>query len=68
LTVPGGTGGKEAMQKMQEIDPGARVIVSSGYSNNAIMAEYRQHGFKGVVAKPYSIQTLGKELQRVLVE
>ena len=68
LTVPGGMGGKEAIVKLLEIDASARAIVSSGYCNDPIMAHYRQHGFRGVVAKPYEIDELGETLQRVLTE
>ena len=66
LTVPGGKGGKETIRKLLEIDPAARAIVSSGYSTDAVMANYGQHGFAGLVVKPYTIDDLGAELQRVL--
>lgn len=58
LTVPGGTGGKEAMRKMRELDPKVKAIVSSGYSNDPIMAEYREFGFVNVLVKPYVIEAL----------
>jgi CheY-like chemotaxis protein len=66
LTIPGGMGGKETVQKLREIDPAVRAIVSSGYSNDPIMAEYRSYGFCGVVSKPYSIKTLGETVKAVL--
>ncbi len=66
LTVPGGMGGKEALLKLLEIDPEVKAIVSSGYSNDPIMAEFSKHGFKGVVTKPYRIRDLGETLQEVL--
>lgn len=53
LTVPGGMGGREAMEELLKIDPAVRAIVSSGYSNDAVLANYRQHGFCGMVPKPY---------------
>ena len=68
LTIPGGMGGKEAIKRLLEIDPYARVIVSSGYSNDPIMAEFKQYGFRGVVAKPYSITELGNVLHSVITE
>ena len=68
LTIPGGMGGKEAMQKLLGIDPHARVIVSSGYSNDPLMAEFREYGFRGVVSKPYTVAKLCETVRRVLEE
>jgi DNA-binding NtrC family response regulator len=55
LTVPGGMGGKETVGKIREIDPKAKVIVSSGYSNDPVMANYKDFGFCGIIAKPFNI-------------
>ena len=66
LTIPGGVGGKEAIKKLLEIDPGAKVIVSSGYSTDLIMADYKKYGFSAVAAKPYGVGQLEKILASVL--
>ncbi len=66
LTIPGGMGGKEAIKELLKIDPDVRAIVSSGYSNDPIMADFKRHGFRGVVAKPYEVRELVKTLNRVL--
>ncbi|MBI1823439.1 MAG: response regulator [Nitrospirae bacterium] len=66
LTVPGGKGGRETIQEMMAFDPAVRGIVSSGYSNDPIMANFRQYGFRGCVAKPYRIQDISKVLNQVL--
>ncbi|MBW2605215.1 MAG: PAS domain S-box protein [Deltaproteobacteria bacterium] len=68
LTIPGGMGGKEAVQRLLEIDPEVNAIVSSGYSNDPVMSDFRKFGFKGVVPKPYTIEELGKALQEILTE
>ena len=68
LTVPGGMGGLEAMMKIRALDPTVRAIVSSGYSTDPIMAEYADHGFAGVLVKPYCAEDLGKALRKVIVE
>jgi len=66
LTIPGGMGGREAIKKLLEIAPDARAIVSSGYSNDPIMAEYAKYGFSGVVGKPYKLMELSETVSRVV--
>jgi len=66
LTVPGGMGGKEALAKLLEIDPQVKAIVSSGYSDDLVMADFQKYGFSGVIAKPYKISELGKVLNKAL--
>ena len=66
LTIPGGMGGKEAVRELLRIDPNAKVIASSGYSNDPVMADYRTHGFREVIAKPYRIDDLSEVLHKVI--
>ncbi len=68
LTVPGGMGGKETLQELRKIDPKVKAIVSSGYSTEAIMADFRSFGFIGLVSKPFNMNELGKTIQSVLAE
>ena len=65
LTVPGGMGGKEAIQKLKKLDPNVKALVSSGYSNDPIMSNFRDYGFQGVVKKPYRIQDMSDALRSV---
>ena len=66
LTIPGGMGGKEAIKRLLKIDPGASVVVSSGYAIDAIMSEYKKYGFKAVIAKPYSIAQLQETISGLM--
>ncbi|MDH5297481.1 MAG: PAS domain S-box protein [Desulfobulbaceae bacterium] len=66
LTIPGGLGGKETVGRLKSLDPGVRVVVSSGYANDPIMANFRQYGFSGVVPKPYSILDLSRAMSSLL--
>ena len=66
LTVPGGMGGREAMLELRKRDPGVRGLVSSGYSSDPIMANYRAHGFNGMLAKPYRLTELAKAIRAVM--
>ncbi len=63
LTVPGGMGGREAMQRLREFDPLVTAVVSSGYADDPVMSRYREHGFAGVVAKPYTARDLDAVLR-----
>ncbi len=67
LTVPGGMGGKEAMEQLMKLDPAVKGIVSSGYSDDPVVADFKDYGFSGVISKPYQIPALSRTLHRVLV-
>ncbi len=62
LTIPGGMGGKDAIKELLTLDPEVKVIVSSGYSTDPIMANYSEYGFKGRLVKPFKMDELQKEL------
>ncbi len=66
LTIPDGMGGKEALQHILTIDPDARAIVSSGYSNDPVMANFQDFGFLAAVAKPYTQDDLCSSVCRIL--
>ncbi|MCF8146748.1 MAG: PAS domain S-box protein [Deltaproteobacteria bacterium] len=67
LTVPGGMGGKEAIRRLLEIDPGVKAIVFSGYSDDPVLANFREYGFKGMIPKPFDLLSLGTVLHEVLL-
>jgi len=58
LTNKVGMGGAETMAKLIEIDPDVKAIVASGYSNDPIMSNFREHGFCGVLPKPFNLDQL----------
>jgi len=66
LTIPGGMGGKETVGKIHKIDPGAKVIVASGYSTDSIMADYKDYGFMAMLSKPFKVEDLSVMLDAVL--
>jgi quinolinate synthetase A subunit len=67
LTVIGGMGGVETAAKLKELNPLVKLIVSSGYSDGSVMANYREYGFDDVIPKPWQTAQLGEVLRRVLV-
>jgi len=66
LTVTGGMGGSEAIKVLLQIDPQVNAIISSGYSNDSVMANYLDYGFRGMLEKPYMIQELVRVLEDVM--
>lgn len=66
LTIPGGMGGKEVAKDLLVLDPEAKIVVSSGYADDPVMANHRKYGFQGVIAKPYNLRTLSDLVSRVL--
>ena len=67
LTIPGEMGGREAVEELKKIDPKVKAIVSSGYSSDPIMADFKQYGFIGVLSKPYRIEDLNQLLRHILI-
>jgi CheY-like chemotaxis protein len=65
LTIPGGMGGKEAIRRLREKDTKVCAIVSSGYSHDPVMAQYTEHGFNGVLPKPYARNGLIETLKQL---
>ncbi|MFO8057858.1 MAG: PAS domain S-box protein [bacterium] len=68
LTVPGGMGGKETLERLLEIDPQVKAVVASGYSNDPIIARHREYGFMKAVKKPFTIEDLDRVMSEVFGE
>jgi len=66
LTIRGGMGGKEAVKKILEINPEAKVIVASGYSTDSVLANYKKFGFSGRLSKPFNLEELTEVVNEVL--
>jgi CheY-like chemotaxis protein len=66
LTVPGGMGGKEAATQLLEIDPEAVLIVSSGYFDDPVVANFRQYGFRDAMSKPFTASSLARGLEKLI--
>jgi signal transduction histidine kinase/ActR/RegA family two-component response regulator len=67
LTVAGGMGGVEAAAMLKHLDPSARLIVSSGYSEAPVMSHFAEYGFDAVILKPWTVQEMSEVLRQVLV-
>ena len=65
LTIPGGMGGRKAAAQLLTIDPGAKIIVSSGYSKDDTITNYKKYGFCASLPKPYKLETISRVLLSV---
>ncbi len=68
LTVPGAMGGVEATTRILELDPQARIMVSSGYSNDPVLANFREYGFLARVEKPFNVEELLQAVRNLVAE
>ena len=68
LTIPGGLGGKQAAEQILSLYPNACLIVSSGYSDDPIMSNFRDFGFSGMISKPYTMLNFEKVLKSLLAQ
>ncbi|MHA1721382.1 MAG: PAS domain-containing hybrid sensor histidine kinase/response regulator [Promethearchaeota archaeon] len=66
LTIPGGIGGKEAVKILRKHYPELKIIVFSGYSNDQVIANFKDYGFDDYLEKPFSIKQLQEILQKWL--
>lgn len=64
LSVPEGLGGKDAIALLKAYDPAVKAIVSTGYSHDPAVLEFKQYGFSGTLSKPYKISDLKEILEQ----
>ena len=50
--------GKEAADKIHSVNPKAKIVVTSGNTEDAAMVNYREFGFSGKLPKPFQIEDL----------
>ncbi len=66
LTIPGGMGGIKAVGEILAVDSNAKVLLASGYADDPAILNYQEHGFKGVITKPYNIEEISQVLKEVV--
>jgi PAS domain S-box-containing protein len=68
LTVKGGMGGEETIKQLRALDPDVKAVISSGYSKDPVIEQFRTHGFSGILLKPYNMKDLSRMLEAVIPE
>ena len=66
LIVPRGMGGKRVMEELLQIDPEVKAIVASGYSEDPVMEHFKDHGFRGIISKPFTFDQVKNAVHNVL--
>ena len=64
--MPGGLGGLDVLRTLRKRHPEVLAIVSSGYSSDPVLADYRSFGFQGMIPKPYKLEDFSRVLNEVL--
>ncbi|TAL39932.1 MAG: response regulator [Spirochaetes bacterium] len=65
LTITGGMGGVDTVVRIKELDPAAKVIVSTGYAHDLTVSEHTRFGFDGAIIKPYTFEEFRKAIEAV---
>ena len=60
LTIPGGMGGVEALKNLLALQPSLQAVVSSGYSSESVLSNFREYGFAACLRKPFRIEELSQ--------
>ncbi|MBP8987764.1 MAG: response regulator [Spirochaetes bacterium] len=66
LTIQGGKGGVDSIRELKAIVPGCKFIASTGYTNEAILSNYKEYGFDAILPKPYTFNELIKVLSSLI--
>lgn len=66
LVIPNGVGGQDAVHTIKKIDPGARVVASSGHLEHPVMLDHMKFGFSAVLEKPYKLEKLQQVIEAVI--
>jgi len=65
MVMPG-MGGGETFDKLKEINPGIKVILSSGYSIDGDASEIMERGCSGFIQKPFNLNGLSRKVKEIL--
>ena len=61
-----GMSGLEVCRRLKTLDPGAKVLVASGFFSKQEMAELREAGAAGFLYKPFRVAGLKSRIEEIL--
>ena len=61
-----GMGGGEVYERLKDIDPEVKVLLSSGYSIDGKATEILNRGCQGFIQKPFNIEKLSQKVKNIL--
>lgn len=64
MIMPGMTGG-EVFDQIRQINPGARILLASGYSINGQAAAIMKRGCDGFIQKPFNMMELSRKIAEI---
>ena len=65
LEVRGGMGGRECIARLRGEFPDVKALLSTGFSDDLILENHREHGFSGVLTKPFNMERLVSTVSRL---
>ncbi|MEG7525445.1 MAG: hypothetical protein M3H12_20565 [Chromatiales bacterium] len=66
MVMPGGMNGYELEEQANELNPGLKVLFTSGFTKKAAARNYQAHVAANLLTKPYSRDDLVKRIREIL--
>ena len=66
LTIPGGLGGQKTIVELRKLDPDIRAVVTSGYTDDSVMSDFKDYGFDNFIVKPFRMERLSYILHKLI--
>lgn len=65
LDIRGGMRGDETLSQIRAKNPEVKAIVTTGYVDDTVLENYLEHGFCGILTKPFRISHLTSTIERL---
>jgi len=58
MTIQGGMGGKDTITELLKLDPNVKALVSTGYTEDIMVTDFKNYGFCDIISKPYTLENI----------